>query len=372
MAKSKSNTSRYSHLPAREDIRRILIIKWSALGDIATASAIFQDVRDAFPDALIDLNTLPSYRSLFAHDKRFNQVIAVDVRDRKHRWRCLWDWVSAIKPGKYDLVVDLQTNDRSRLLLVLLALTGGRIPYRLGTSRLFPYNIKPRQNLKNTFRRYQNAIQSGGIAANNPRAVMYYRDENIANINKLARQYNFYNKSYAILMPGSSAGGELKRWGSENYAALGQILHQAGVEKIILVGAQDEQEECSRIEALCSDWLINLCNQTSVLDLIPLCEGATYIVTNDTGTGRIGAASKTPMVMIFGPTDRERDIPGNPELEALQVSSEELDCVKCFRKQCSHHSCMKMITPEQVFMVLKSIEAREQNNARAEPRDNND
>ncbi len=337
------------------DIKRILIIKWSALGDIATATAIFQDVVEAFPEASIDLNTLPAYQSLFDRDKRFNKVIAIDIRNRKQKFRMLWHWIKIIKSNHYDLVVDLQSNDRSRLLLTLMALVGGKIPYRIGNNQTYPYNIQPSENLKNTFRRYQSAIHSAGIPINNHQAVMAYTKDNVENIKRLSLEHKFNHHSYAVLMPGSAAGGSLKRWGINNYAALAKKLHQEGVEKIVLIGAGDEIDECNGIKEKCGDWLVNLCGKTKVLDIIPLCEGAQYIVTNDTGTGRIGAVSKTPMVMIFGPTDRERDIPGNINFKALQPSKEELQCVKCFRKECGHHSCMKMISPGQVIDALKSI-----------------
>src|SRR3569832_334288 len=68
------------NLPARADIRRILLIKWSALGDIAVTTAVMEDVRRAFPNAEIDLNTLPPWQRLFEGDPRFRKVIAFPLR----------------------------------------------------------------------------------------------------------------------------------------------------------------------------------------------------------------------------------------------------------------------------------------------------
>ena len=47
------------NLPADPRIRRILMIKWSALGDVVISTAMFNDIRNAFPHATIDLHTLP-------------------------------------------------------------------------------------------------------------------------------------------------------------------------------------------------------------------------------------------------------------------------------------------------------------------------
>ena len=45
-------------LPANPAIRRILVLKWSAMGDVIIATALFEDIARAFPDREIHLNTL--------------------------------------------------------------------------------------------------------------------------------------------------------------------------------------------------------------------------------------------------------------------------------------------------------------------------
>ena len=61
-------------------INKLLIVKWSALGDIAMATAVMEDIRQAFPDSQIDLNTMPKFSHLFAEDDRFENIFAVDLR----------------------------------------------------------------------------------------------------------------------------------------------------------------------------------------------------------------------------------------------------------------------------------------------------
>src|SRR3569832_2983719 len=68
------------NLPARADIRRILLIKWSALGDSAVTTAVMEDERRAFPTAEIDLNTLPPWQRLFEGVSRFRKLIAFPLR----------------------------------------------------------------------------------------------------------------------------------------------------------------------------------------------------------------------------------------------------------------------------------------------------
>ena len=48
--------------------------------------------------------------------------------------------------------------------------------------------------------------------------------------------------------------------------------------------------------------------------------------------------------------------PIGDHVRALQAA---LHCVNCYRKQCSHHSCMLLVSPEQVLDTLREMTATE-------------
>ncbi len=127
-----------SDLTTDPTIRRILVMKWSAMGDVVISSAMFQDIRRAFPEAEIDLHTLPPYRQLFEHDPSFSELCTIDVRRRQGGWRGLWSWLRFVLGRHYDVVFDLQSNDRSRLAMTLWWLTGSAPRWRVGNHRRFP------------------------------------------------------------------------------------------------------------------------------------------------------------------------------------------------------------------------------------------
>ena len=54
-----------------------------------------------------------------------------------------WRWLRFVRSRRYDLIVDLQTNDRSRALMTLLWLSGAAPRHRMGNHRRFPYTIAP-------------------------------------------------------------------------------------------------------------------------------------------------------------------------------------------------------------------------------------
>lgn len=338
------------NLPARDDIRRILVIKWSAMGDLVIASTLFEDIARAFPGREIHLNTLPQWAGLFRADTRFDRIIDIDVRHPKRSMANSLRWLRETRAGRYDLVIDLQTTDRSALLLTLLQLTRGRIAYRIGNNRRIPYNIYPTGELpSHALERSRIALRAAGIATPTPRPILHIPTQNLENTARLMREHALEPRGYALLMPGCQAAGYLKRWGAGHYAGLARLLHAEGLDKVVLIGGSDELEDCRQIAEACGPWAVNLCGRTEILDIVPLAENARYIVANDTGTAHVASASDTPMVVVCGPTDPRRVKPLGDNVLALQAN---LPCINCYQKHCSHHSCMGVITEAMVRDAL--------------------
>ena len=334
-------------LAGGEDIRRILIVKWSALGDVVITSALMEDVARAFPKAEIHLNTMPNCSGLFAHDPRFAEVFAIDVRNRAKRWQNAWAWVKRVRAGHYDLLIDFQRSDHSRFLLTLLLLTGGAPRHRLGNRGGFPYNHEPevRDPRAHAFRMMRSVLESAGIPARTGHPVFHPAPASMAKVTALRKAHGLEDGRYAVLLPGSQAAGRLKRWGAQRFATLAALLHEHGLEKIVIVGGPDEVEDCAAI-AQAGPFVVNLNGALALLEIAPLCAGAAAIIGNDTGTAHFSSAAGRPLLVLCGPTDPRRVKPISGHVVALQA---ELPCSNCYGKTCgnpNHHACMAAITPE--------------------------
>ncbi|MDB4470693.1 lipopolysaccharide heptosyltransferase II [Deltaproteobacteria bacterium] len=346
-------------LPADKAIKKILIIKWSAMGDIIISTALFEDIRRAFPAAQIDLNILPPWGRLFQNDPRFNEIINIDLRQTEKGPKGFWRWVCEVRRRNYDLIVDLQSNDRSRWLMTALHLTGVKIPWRLGNHRRYPYNLTaepPKVLPIHSFPLQQRALASAGIPTLTPRPVLHVDVAARQRVTGFLEEYALSPDGYALFLPGCQAAGYLKRWGADNYTALAELLNAQGL-KVVIVGGPDEMDECEEIcTAVGQEWLVNLCGKTEIVDIVPLAEQARLIVGNDTGTAHVASAADRPMLVICGPTDPRRVKPIGDNVQALQAIG--LDCINCYcKKPCAHHSCMKQISAAQVLAKLREMGA---------------
>ncbi len=341
----------------RGDIHRILVIKWSALGDVVMATALMEDIRLAFPAARIDLNTMPASAGLFAHDPRFGEVFAMDVRKRGERLRHTLAWLARVRAGRYDLIIDLQRTDHTRGLLALLLLSGGTPRHRLGNRGGFPYSQPPAVTdpRAHAFTMMRSVLESAGIPACTTRPVLHAGQAHRTRAHELLAAHGLQPGRFAVFLPGSQAAGWLKRWGVERYRALARLLREQGLaERIAVVGGPDEVEDCRGIAAE-GDWLVNLNGQLRLLEIAPLCEQAAFIVANDTGTGHIAAAADRPMLVICGPTDPTRVKPIGERVHAIQA---DLPCKNCYAKDCligERQRCMRLLTPAFVAAELSAL-----------------
>jgi heptosyltransferase-2 len=352
--------ARQQSAPDLGNVRRILIIKWSALGDVALASAIMEDVRRAFPHARIDLNTLAPAARFFAHDPRFDEVFCIDVRQKGRRMRRWIEWIRRVRKARYDLLIDLQASDHSRMLIAALLLAGHRIRHRLGNRGGFPYTLTPavRDRQAHAIDQMRSVLHAAGIPARTAVPVLHPAPDDLATAARVLAQHGLHESRFAVLMPGSQLRGRIKRWGWQRYAELGRLLLADGaIERIVVVGGPDEADECSQIVAALNEArtgsAVNL-HMLPLLQIVPVCERAACIVANDTGNAHIAAAAGRPLVVLCGPTDPRRVRPIGDHVIALQAKS---DCLNCYARACAHAPeplCLARIAPRDVMQALAS------------------
>ncbi len=108
-----------------------------------------------------------------------------------------------------------------------------------------------------------------------------------------------------------------KNWPAKRFVELGEQLNA----QIVLVGAPDDLEICTRIEnKLPEGAATNLCGKTSLLELGGVLQRADLVVTVDSGPMHMASAAGTPCLAIFGPTDPLRVGPFGEQHRILRKS----------------------------------------------------
>jgi heptosyltransferase-1 len=142
-----------------------------------------------------------------------------------------------------------------------------------------------------------------------------------------------------------------KRWPVERFERLIDRIEEAVPEtRIAVIGGRGDREMGEALIRGNPERRLDLTGRTSLAEMIEWIRRSAMLITNDTGPMHVGAALKTPVVGLFGPTDPRQTGPYGQLNETLQVGT--LPCVPCRKSACRRPvsmECLVELTPEFVF-----------------------
>ncbi|MCK5236850.1 MAG: glycosyltransferase family 9 protein [Deltaproteobacteria bacterium] len=97
---------------------------------------------------------------------------------------------------------------------------------------------------------------------------------------------------------------------------------------------------------------LNLAGKSDLKTLISIIKMATMVVSCDSGPMHIASAVDTPVLAIFGPTDPSYT---GPFRSNSRVISTMESCSPCRKRSCSDRFCMDNIDPESVYGIAMEM-----------------
>jgi len=323
-----------------ENCTRILIIRFSSLGDLLLTTPLVRSIRKCNPNLIIDFILREEYEDVYKNNPNINDLFILK-RDGN-----LSDIIEQIQKNQYDLVIDLHNNLRSRKL-------SGKINCEVVRFNKPTLNKFLLVNFK--INRYKERLQIPQMYAGAVEGV-----ELDANGMDLFLPDNFKSgltekKSYIGFCPGSKHF--TKRWPEEYFVQLGNQLSEEGFQ-ILIFGGKDDKEICEHISSRING-AVNLSNDNELFKTAADMKMCKAIVCNDSGLMHTASALQIPLITIFGSSVEEFGFtPYNSP--NLILENKSLSCRPCShigRSACSkkHFECMKKITPSLVANNLNKL-----------------
>lgn len=146
----------------------------------------------------------------------------------------------------------------------------------------------------------------------------------------------------------------LRRWPSENYAALARTMLERGWE-VVLLGGPDDGWVRSYFEGIA---VVDRIGEFSLPQVISACDDCDAVVSHDTGPLHLAGLSRARVVALFGPTDPGNFMPRRPGLVGIW-GGEGFACRPCYDGRnfapCTSNGCMQQITVEMVMTQLDEL-----------------
>ena len=264
-------------------MKRHLIIKLSALGDMVLATGAFSAIRTHHESDHLVLLTTSAYEG-FARASGYFDDIWID--SRPPLWR-VWSWLALgvrLRGGGFERVYDLQHSTRSHMYYRLF---GANRPQWSGVAPGCSHpHANPRRDFMHTVEREAEQLAMAGIKQTPPPDLAWLTGDISA----------FDLRSpYALLVPGGSTHRPEKRW--PGYGAAAAALAVRGLCPV-LIGAAAERAVLAAIAASCPQ-AVDLCGRTDFGAIAALARGAVAAIGNDTGPMHIIATAGCPSLVLF-------------------------------------------------------------------------
>jgi len=195
------------------DVRRILVIKLRAVGDVALSTIVLENIRRALPDARIDFLTETASAEIVRSHPAVSSALVYD----RHQMSG-WDLIRLVRKSRYDAILDLFGNPRTALVTRLSG-AAVRIGYRFrGRTYAYTHVVEPRGGVVHNTQFNLDALEAVGIPVVDRSIRLYPSDDDRRMIDQFLGSAGLQGKTLVAL--NASGGWYTKRWSTANFAAL--------------------------------------------------------------------------------------------------------------------------------------------------------
>jgi heptosyltransferase II len=320
--------------------RRILIIRFHAVGDVALVLPACNSLRRRYPDARIDFLTSPTTAPLCAAICLFDSVFLLDRHsNRRQDLRALITMAMSLRHPKYDVVLDLQRNWKSRLIR--------RIIHPASWGEFDRFGMHP------ACQRTLHTFHDAGFAGLEPDFQLEFNRNGLDDAAALLRSHGWHpGESLVLLNPAGL--WETRQWPLENYLEVARRWPGAGRSRFLLLGTDRLDKPAEFLSRHLGDRLIDLTGGTSLETAFSILNYVDVAITEDSGLMHMAWSLGVPVVALFGSSRHYWSLPTGERVRAFH--SGDLPCGACMKAACrfGDNRCMTRITPEAVSaMALK-------------------
>lgn len=322
---------------------KILVLRFSSIGDIVLTTPVVRALAQQVPGAAVHFATKPGYRGLLVANP---YVAKVHVLSGSLR-----DLVQELKAEKFDYIVDLHNNLRTRLIKLQLGVKSSSFD-KLNWQKWLLVNFKVnRLPDVHIVQRYLAAATPLGVH-DDGRGLDYFIPAG-QEVDLTTLPADFQRGYVAVAIGAQHA---TKRLPLEK---LVELCQQLAPRPVILLGGPEDAPVAEAIMAAVETKppspqvpkspIHNGCGRYSLHQSASLLRQASFVVSHDTGLMHIAAAFGKRIYSVWGNTVPEFGMyPFRTEFENLEVKG--LSCRPCSKigfAKCpqGHFRCMR----EQVF-----------------------
>ena len=312
-------------------MKKILIIRFSSIGDIVLTTPVIRCVKQQVPGAEVH----------FVTKEIFSEVLAGNPYiDRLHTFRSsVTEVLKQLRSEKFDVVIDLHRNIRTLQLKQFLRVKNTLVFNKINFQKFVAVRFKALGILphKHIVDRFFEAIAPLHVKSDRKGLDFYIQPKD--EVNMPALFFKDEHVKYIALVVGGSYN--TKKIPLEK---LEQICRNAPMPVVLLGGAGDK-DIAGKLKSMFPA-VINGCGNFNIGQSASVIKQAEWIITSDTGLMHIAAAFHKKIISVWGNTIPDFGMsPYKPRHENITLEIQHLKCRPCSKlgfKKCpqGHFRCM--------------------------------
>lgn len=337
-------------------IKHILVIRFSAMGDVAMTVPVIKALLAQNPDIRITYVSRPAFDGFFAQIERLTYVPA-DVDNEYSGIGGILKLFRELKTNDFDALADLHNNLRSKILRRLFRLSG--LPYayidkgRNEKKLLTRFPGKVLKPLKLTTERYADVFRKLGFPV-----ILAHRliKQPVQLSEELAAIIGDKTKKWVGIAPFAKHKGKI--YPLERTEEVIDMLSNRDVAVFLFGGSPLEEE-------ICRQWESRYKNATSTVNLLTMQQELTLIsqldvmLSMDSAGMHLASLEGVPVVSVWGATHHYAGFLGYGQSER-DIVADKIECrpcsvygdKPCFRKD---YACLYNIEPSMIITALNKF-----------------
>ncbi|MBD3178381.1 MAG: hypothetical protein GF417_01655 [Candidatus Latescibacteria bacterium] len=354
----------------RETKIRILVIRFSSLGDLILMIPLLRHLRAAFPRGEIDIATKDKYSGLFSGYQLVNSIHTLKGGSLSELLRMK----NRLRKRRYNIVIDAHNVIRSNILYwgIPAEKKAQLKKEQLRKFLLIKFGINLYHEITHQHDRYMKLAWKIGLSKDKDLPPFQLPADAELRAGNFIKELDPEAEITLSVAPG--ARWDTKRWSEQNYREIIKRVSDMGFNTVI-VGGREEVELAERISGSTEERLVNTAGKLSILETASILGRSDLLLTNDSALLHLSELVGTPVLALFGPTVREFGFyPRMAKSRVLEIGAECRPCSRNGARPCRYPEklCLDSIKPESVLESILSILNLKRNVKRTESRSSGD
>jgi len=305
--------------------KNILVIRADNMGDLLMSSPAIRALKGTF-GCRITLLTSTMGNLIAPFISQIDETIVADLPWIKTNepvdQNVIFSLLEKLRNYQFDAAVIFTVYSQNPLPAAMLAYMAG-IPRRLAYCRENPYHLltnwmvekEPYSFIQHQVKRDLELVASVKAKTNDKHIKINFSETAKKNVlKKLSDEGVNLEKDWIIIHPGVS---EAKReYPQEKWIETGKLIRDELHFQILITGSKSEEEAATNIQEGIGDSSFSMAGIFTIEEFIALISMAPLVISVNTGTVHIAAATQTPVIVLYALT--------NPQHTPWEVASKVL------------------------------------------------